>query len=668
MALDMEGKLRRQRKFKRELRVWGIAALLLVTALSLVGSLTIDYLEQNLDNPQESPGQAAPDARALPIANPLRNAYFGDLHVHSSMSLDANVFDARNGPRAAYRFAKGESFVLPGSGVRQKLAVPLDFAAVTDHAESFGPIHQCYDKASTNYWSFNCMGVRYKVAFVFSQLFSSRQQSGSQLAAYDAGMCGAGGKTCAAGAKGVWQDMQAAARENYEPGYFTTFNAFEYSPTLAQGGGLNRSVVFRGDVVPSSVFSAMDGFVEDLFLWLDSHCTTGCKALTIANGSNFSWGLMFGDANSDGTPLSGAALALRARYDALVEVFQAKGSSECAAGVDGSDAACNFENILPACTSEDAQVNAQTGQHASRCIAPSDTVRSTLKKGLALGTQSGLNPYKLGMLAGSDTHNGTPGDTQENSWNGHAGVSDALPAQRLGYKRSLLARMVGLTPSTLNPGGLTGVWAEENTRAAIWDALHRKETFATSGTRVRARMFASFDFPSDLHTRADAVRMAYQHGVPMGGDLPSAGLGQAPSFLVMAARDPHSAPLQRIQVVKGWVVGTQTKEQVYDVACSDGIQPDVATNRCADNGATVNLSDCSISANKGADTLAATWRDPDFDPHAGAFYYVRVLENPVCRYSQRDALAAQLEHPANVPTTIQERAWTTPIWYSPTNP
>ncbi len=661
--MDQEGKLRRQRKFKRELRVWGVAALLLVTALSLIGSLTIDYLERHLDNPQEPPGQSTPDARALPVANPLRNAYFGDLHVHSSMSLDANVFDARNGPRAAYRFAKGESFALPGSGIRQKLLEPLDFAAVTDHAESFGPIHQCYDKTSTNYWSFNCMGVRYQVAFVFSQFFSSGQQSGSHLAAYDTGMCSAGGKACMVGAKAVWQDMQAAARENYEPGYFTTFNAFEYSPTLAQGGSLHRSVIFRGDVVPSGVFSAMDGFVEDLFRWLDAQCTGGCKALTIVSGSNFSWGLAFGDTNSDGTPLTAATLALRQRYDALVEVFQTKGSSECTAGVDGADEHCNFENIFPACTPDEAQVNPQTGQHSSRCIAATDTVRSTLKKGLVLGAQSGLNPYKFGILAGSNTHNGTPGDTQESTWNGYAGVSDALPEQRLGYKRSLLARMVGLTPSTLNPGGLTGVWAEENTRAAIWDALHRKETFGTSGTRVRARMFASFDFPDDLHTRPDAVRIAYQKGVPMGGDLPHAGLGQAPSFLVMAARDPNSAPLQRIQVVKGWAVGKQAKEQVYDVVCADGIQPDVATHRCRDNGATVNLSDCSISTGKGAATLATTWRDPDFDPHAPAFYYARVLENPVCRYSQRDALKVNEEHPANVPATIQERAWTTPIWY-----
>jgi hypothetical protein len=292
-------------------------------------------------------------------------------------------------------------------------------------------------------------------------------------------------------------------------------------------------------------------------------------------------------------------------------------------------------------------------------------VRNVLKRGLVDEKKWGFNPYKLGIIGATDNHNGAPGDTQESTWNGHGGVNDAKPEQRLGIQRGLVAKIVGLTPGSINPGGLTGVWAPENTREAIWDALARKETFGTSGTRVRARMFAGYDLPADLHTRADAVRMAYATAVPMGGDLPRAPAGKVPSLLVMALRDAHSAPLQRIQVVKGWALGTEAHERVYDVACSDGIQPDAATHRCKDNGATVNLSDCSISSDKGAPSLATTWRDPDFNPAVSAFYYVRVLENPVCRYSQRDALRIGAEHPANVPRTIQERAWTSPVWYSP---
>lgn len=662
--MDTERRQQLQRRIKRELRTWAIAALLLVTVLAIGGSVLIDYLEHHLHNPQEA-AEGAPDApRPRPAVNPLRNAYFGDLHAHSALSLEANVFDVRNGPRAAYRFAKGESFELAGVEGRQKLGAPLDFAAVTDHAEGMGAIRQCYDKSNASYWSLDCMGIRYRIVLVFSHWFSSAQQSGTQLGGYSRSLCGSGGKNCVAAARQAWQEVQAAANDHYEPGHFTTFNGFDYSPSLVRGGTVPRSVIFRGDVVPANVFSAMDGFVEDLLHWLDDQCKGPCQALTIPHSFNFSWGLMFGETNSDGTPLSAANLALRARYDALAEVFQTKGSAECMVGVDTLDAQCGFENIFPACSPEESGVQGQAGQHSSRCIASQDMLRNVLKKGLHDTAKWGFNPYKLGLVGGSNGHNGTPGDTQEHTWRGHAGTSDATPEQRLGLQRSLAARFSGMVPASLNPGGLTGVWAEENTREAIWDALHRKEVFATSGTRLRVRMFAGYDFPANLHTSPDAVQLAYARGVPMGGDLAGAGPGQVPSFLVMAQRDEQSAPLQRVQVVKAWASGGKAQEKVYDVVCADGIAPDMATHQCRDNGAQVNLADCSISLDKGASALASTWRDPDFDPHAAAFYYVRVLENPVCRHSQRDALKLGVEPVANVPKTLQERAWTSPIWYS----
>ena len=313
-------------------------------------------------------------------------------------------------------------------------------------------------------------------------------------------------------------------------------------------------------------------------------------------------------------------------------------------------------------------MNPEKGQHAPKCVANNDMVRNILKKGLVDEKNLGFNPFKFGIVAATDNHNGAPGDTQESTWNGHGGVNDAFPEQRLGIKRGIVGKMLNFKPAVINPGGLAGVWAEENTREAIWDALKRKESFGTSGTRVRARLFAGYDFPADLHTRSDAIKFAYEKGVPMGGDLSPAAAGKAPSFLVYGVRDPNSAPLQRIQVVKGWVSGGEPKEFVYDVACSDGIRPDPNTHRCANNGAKVNLSDCSISTDKGATELATTWIDPEFDPAAPAFYYVRILENPVCRSSQRDALKLGVEHPPNVPATIQERAWTSPIWYQPRKP
>ncbi len=651
-------------KTKPWLRRVLMGLLVLVIAIPLAAVGTLFYLEGRLQSTAESTQTRVPQ-RARPAPNPDGNAYFGDLHVHTAVSLDANIFDTRNGPRAAYRFAKGAEVELPGSGARQKLKSALDFAAVTDHAEGMGPMHSCYDKAGPSYWALECIGIRHQVLLMFPRLFANAQQSGTVLAQSNPGMCGMDGKRCVAGSQSIWHDNQAAAREHYEPGYFTTFNGFEYSPTLVRGGMLHRNVIFRGEVVPFNVFAAMDGFVEDLMRWLDVQCTGDCQALTIPHNPNFSWGLMFGDSNSDGTPLTRANLALRAKYDALVEIFQAKGNSECTLGVGTNDEACNFELMFPACTEEESTIDAATGQHNTRCVAANDMLRNVLKRGLTEEKKWGFNPYKFGIIGSTDNHNGTPGDTEENTWNGHGGVNDAQPEQRLGLNRGLVAKTVGLSPGSINPGGLTGVWAPENTREAIWDALQRKESFGTSGTRLRVRMFAGYDLPGDLHTRPDAVRVATQSAVPMGGDLYQAPEGKTPSLLVMALRDANSAPLQRLQVVKGWVQDGVAQERVYDVACSDGLQPDARSQRCKDNGAKVNLKDCSISTDKGAAALSTTWRDPDFNPSMAAFYYVRVLENPVCRYSQRDALKIAAEHPANVPKTIQERAWTSPVWYTP---
>ncbi|MBP6278174.1 MAG: DUF3604 domain-containing protein [Rhodocyclaceae bacterium] len=644
----------------------------IIVGLPLIAGVILAYLEYRVRNPMEEVSAAKTSTRPRPPANTLRNAYFGELHLHTAISSDANIFDARNGPRRAYEFAKGGEMELPGSRQKQRLPAPLDFAAITDHAEGMGTIHQCFDRNSGSYWVPSCLGMRHQFLLMFPLLFANAKQDGKNLARYSDSMCGERGGKCIDGAKSVWQDNQRAAEEHYEPGYFTTFNGFEYSPTLFEGGMLHRNVIFRGNKVPTNVFSAMDGFAEDLLRWLDLQCKGDCQVLTIPHNPNFSWGLMFGESNSDGTPITKESLALRARYDALIEIFQAKGGSECTVGIGTTDEQCGFENVFPACTAEEAKVSPEKGQHAPKCVANNDMVRNILKKGLVDEKALGFNPFKFGIIAATDNHNGAPGDTQESTWNGHGGVNDAFPEQRLGIKRGIVSKMLNFKPAVVNPGGLAGVWAEENTREAIWDALKRKESFGTSGTRVRARFFAGYDFPADLHTRSDAIKFAYANGVPMGGDLSPAAAGKAPSLLVYGVRDPNSAPLQRIQVVKGWVSGGEPQERVFDAVCSDGIFPDPLTHRCASNGAKVKLSDCSISKDKGATELATTWKDPEFDPALPAFYYVRILENPVCRYSLRDALKLGVEHPPNVPPTIQERAWTSPIWYQsktqPRNP
>ncbi|MES2126351.1 MAG: DUF3604 domain-containing protein [Pseudomonadota bacterium] len=610
----------------------------------------------------------APSSAARPPANPLKNAYFGETHVHTGYSLDANLFGTKYDPRMAYRFARGESVFLSEAHAYQRISAPLDFVAVTDHAEGMGATVQCNDPNSKTYWSLDCIGVRYKLLVTYKRLMANVKQQGKQTGSYNPGMCGDGGKDCIEAAKSIWLDEQNAANEYYQPGVFTTFIAYEFSPTLVQGGMLHRNVIFRGSKVPDSVFSAFDGFAEDMLRWLERTCQGECQALSIPHNPNLSWGLMFGDTNSDGTPLTRENLALRARLEKLVEIFQIKGNSECAAGINNNDEQCQFENLWPVCTPEQLVVDPKLAQHAPRCVAPHDLVRNVLKKGLAAETKWGFNPFKLGFAGGGDNHNATPGDTNPATFRGHAGAPDGTPELRLGIKHTVVGDALGMPVAALNPGGLTGVWAEENTREAIFDAMKRKETFATSGTRLRVRLFGGFGLPANLHLQADAVATAIKLGVPMGGDLRAAKPGEAPGFLAMALRDANSAPLQKIQIVKGWTSNGQTQERVYDIACSDGLRPDPASHRCADNGATVKLADCSISQDKGAAQLATTWTDPDFQAGQAAFYYVRVLENPVCRWSQYDASRLHVPHPANVPPTIQQRAWGSPIWYTPAQP
>jgi hypothetical protein len=642
-------------------------SILLLLAAALPLALFLGwYADSRVASPlQEDVAAPPPEQAARPAPNPLRNVYFGELHLHTAVSLDATVFGTRAGPRGAYRFARGEAIEIPANGALQRLAVPLDFAAVTDHAEGMGVLHQCYTRGSGTYWSLDCIATRHQIRMLFPRMFSSLRQDGNQHARYNEAICGAQGSLCIAAAPGVWQDVQSAADDFYAPGFFTTFKAFEFSPTLAEGGMHHRNVIFRGATVPPTVFTSQDGFAEDLLRWLEKNCSGDCRALSIPHNSNFSRGLMFGDTNSDGTPLTRENVELRARMETSVEIFQAKGSSECASGLAGNDEQCGFEQLWPTCTAEQLAVDPARGQHAPRCEGPSDLVRNALRKGLVEQQKWGVNPFKYGIVAATDNHNSTPGDTAEDTFNGHSGANDGTPGKRLGIDKDFLDKMRGRRPAVTNPGGLTGVWAEENTRESIWDALKRRESFGTSGTRIRLRVFGGYQFPADFHQQSDAIAAAYQRGVPMGGDLPQPDAGGAPSLAIWALRDPRSAPLQRIQVVKGWAQGEETGERVYDVACSDGLVPDPQTHRCPDNGAMVDLGDCSISTDKGAAELATTWSDPDFDPRQRAFYYVRVLENPVCRYSQRDALAIGVPHPDNVPQTIQERAWSSPIWYQP---
>jgi hypothetical protein len=646
----------------KKLLKW-LAALLVLLLLGAAGFLLLAKRGANMSLAGTQLTPATVGALAVQ-GNPERDAYFGDLHLHTGYSMDANIFGNTVTPRQAYQFAKGEALEISGTGIQQRIRSPLDFAAVTDHAQGMGMVSLCHTPGSGAYWTLDCIGLRYKLLAMFPRIVKVNTQEESRHAQYLPGPCGGDGLTCVAAAGDVWRDTRNAANEHNQPGKFTTLIGFEYSPSLQLGGMFHRNVIFRDASVPDTVFSAADGFTEDLLRWVDTRCTGPCKALVIPHNPNFAWGMMFGDTQSDAKASSPESRALRVKYDRLVEVFQAKGSSECTRGVGNTDEECGFENIFPACKDGEDAINLKTGQHQPRCIGSNDMVRNILRKGLLEEKKLGSNPYKLGFVASTDNHNGLTGDTSERGYNGHAAPNDATPELRLGQKETLVSKAVGYSLNKLNPGGLTGVWAEQNTREFIWDALYRRESWGTSGTRIRLRFFGGFDMPANLHRQTDMVKTAYKLGVSMGGDLNAAPSGGVPSFVVWAQRDANSAPLQRLQIVKGWVDGDTTYERVFDVACSDGLRPDGKTHRCPDNGAKVNLNDCSISQDKGAAELATSWSDPDFKPSASAFYYVRVLENPVCRYSQYDAIKLGVTHPGSSPATIQERAWSSPIWYS----
>jgi len=605
---------------------------------------------------------ATPSWAAEPDRLP-RNAYFGELHLHTALSTDAYMNGTRKHPVTAYRFAQGDPVTL-GDGQAWQLSRPLDFVAVTDHAESFGDLALCTTPASPAYETPSCKGMRGADPLVMGQVIGGWTVEGAKRSPE---ICGPDGGLCIAAAKSTWATLQDAANRMNRPGEFTALIGYEYSPVILRQDStskVHRNVIFRGSRVPERAFSSYDGTAEDLHAWLDESCKAPCRALTIPHNTNASSSQIFWPGkNSDGSSWTREILERRARLEPLVEIYQGKGSSECHLGIGLADEECDFEQWVRNC-GPDERVG---------CATANDMVRNTLVRGLSVEREWGVNPFKLGFIGSTDSHLGTPGATQESDYRGQLGRPDDSPAKRLGQEMYFEADGAASDdggwgfggPSKFSPGGLAAVWAAENTREGIWDALARREAFSTSGTRIRVRFFGGFDYPKKAHERHDAVDLGYRKGVPMGGELAKATAGRAPVFIVWALRDPESAPLQKIQVIKGWVEDGNDRVEVYDVACSNGARPDPESGRCPDHAATVDPSSCEIDQEKGAAQLATTWTDPDFDKDRPSLYYVRVLENPVCRWSTYDAHRVGAELPAHVPPTIEERAWSSPIWYRP---
>ncbi len=646
--------------------------------------------------------------------NPLRSAYFGDTHVHTARSLDASTQDTRTTPYQAYEFAKGESIGIQPwkndiAARSAQLGRALDFAMVSDHAELFGETSICNDPSlyPEGYDNRRCKNLRKDPAgaFINWNLFYLGAQEPKDGGLNRFAFCGKDGKNCTLAAIPVWQEIQEAADAAYDKSSdcrFTSFIGYEHSGSPGGGENLHRNVLFRNANVPAEALSFMEySKPENLWKNLQAQCTSdiGCDVLTIAHNSNMSNGRYF-RRNKNKRPdqdFDKEYASLRNKYEPLMEIYQHKGDSEC---IGSADELCGFEKF--------PYNNLIADRFDGRLTAPAKEnsfTRYALKEGLALEKSLGINPFKYGFIGSTDTHLGTPGLVSETNYPGHGGAGGGNTSN-------------GLTDSIgFSSGGLAVVWAEENSRDYLFDAMQRKETYATSGPRMLLRLFGGWDMPSNMCetvnydgsgtalSQGSFVSTGYANGVPMGADLPVR-TATAPKFAVAALKDPgfkaddpnhplHEAgyDLQRLQIVKGWVdnAGKQ-HEKVYDVAGN------------ANNGASVDLNSCSVQGS-GEKSLCNVWQDPDFDPSEQAFYYARVVENPSCRWSwqqcsdhltttnfnsfeQACSKKRQLDegyqncclhehlssvYPANIderemgtyPATVQERAWSSPIWYQP---
>jgi hypothetical protein len=577
-------------------------------------------------------------AATLVESNPLRDAYFGDLHVHTAWSFDSFAFNVRTTPDDAYRFAKGEAIDHVGGGTVQLAHGPLDFLAVTDHAEYMGLQLGLADPESA-------IARHPEAGTLLSEDRQDSRRAMRMLAGWGDEEISLDEFSDPDHLRSTWQEVVAAAERHYEPGRFTSLVGFEWTSAVNLAN-LHRNVVFRGTDVPELPFSSQESRrPEDLWAYMESARSNGSDVLAIPHNANKSDGLMFQMVDSDGNPIDGAYATRRMANEPVVEAIQIKGQSEAHPALSPNDEFADFE-VREGMIGAPRRLSQPAGSYA----------RQALKDGLLMEERGGFNPYRFGMVGSTDGHNSTS-PTEEDNFSGKLGIIGNTAEVRLqGWAKGLA--------TGYGAAGIAGVWAESNTRESIFDALRRKETFATSGPHIKVRFFGGWDFGETDAAGREMVRTGYDRGVPMGGDLtpPNDGDGP-PTFMVSAIRDPENAPLQRLQIIKGWVEGGDTKETVYDVACSDGGAIDPTTHRCPDNGAVVDLDDCTISEDVGSAQLTASWVDPDFDAVERAFYYVRVIENPTCRWSTWDALRLGIERPESVAATIQERAITSPIWY-----
>jgi len=586
--------------------------------------------------------------------------FFGDTHLHTAYSADAGLVGATTTPDDAYRFARGE-VVISSNGIPARLQRPLDWLVVTDHAENLGipiALEEQDSSLQQNEWG-----------RTIAATFAPRTED-ARLEAYIqwfGAVNDPDGSDPMAGTdfgRTMWQRATQAAEDHNVPGSFTAIIGFEWT-SGPDGNNLHRNVIFRDGkeladrIVPISAYDSDDP--EVLWEWMaDYEASTGGQLLAIPHNGNLSNGLMFDDVTLSGEPLTADYAERRQRWEPVYEITQIKGDGEAHPLLSPTDEFADYYTWDKGSFGE---------QLKTPDMLPREYARSAWRRGMQYEAELGVNPFKFGVVGSTDSRTGLS-TAQENNFFGKVTMVEPT-ADPIRFEEAITGRFSpddpsdDLVHSDALAAGIAGVWARENTRAAIWDALKRKETFATTGTRLRVRLFGGWAFEASDLVRSDFAAHGYAAGVPMGGDLTDAPPGAAPGFLVRALRDPDGANLDRVQIIKGWTTANgETAEQVYDVAWSDGRVPG-ADGRLPPVGNTVNVAAASYTNDIGDPFLEAYWQDPDFDPAQRAFYYVRVLEIPTPSWLAYDALVFGVEIPEGKTVVQQERAYTSPIWYTP---
>ena len=576
-----------------------------------------------------------------PNKSAQRVPLFGDLHVHTTYSFDAYIFGTLATPDDAYEFAKGKSIKHP-AGFDVSLDRPLDFYGVTDHGTFLGHVEEAATPGTLYYEapsSIQVNDINSPENLNTSTIPRRTQAFGgfliNTITAFSENKLDI--KYTDSVSRRAWLDTVEAAQRHNDPGNFTTFIAYEYTASTQNMGNLHRNVIFKGNTnrIPSIPYSrANSNDPEGLWKWMDRIREDGIESMAIPHNSNGSDGFMFALKDSFGNPFTPEYADLRMRNEPIVEITQVKGTSDTHPALSTNDEWADFE-IMP------FKVATQSFSEPKGSY-----VRDALLEGLKMEKQEGFNPYKFGFIGSSDTHTAASSQEEDNFF-AKIGLLDSSAALRgsipmtdpavlaAGQSLNEVDGKIYMDSSAITWGasGLAGVWAEENTRDSIYDAFRRKESFATSGPRMTIRFFAGYDLDTAKLNDTDLVEYLYTNSETMGADLDGIS-NQIPSFFVWAVRDSYTAPLQRVQIIKGFVDSQgNPQEQVFDVACSDEGSPDPETYRCPDNNAKIDISNCAFSQDVGAVELKTFWRDPTFEVDQRAFYYVRALENPTCRWS-----------------------------------